>query len=181
MLNYVYMDTLMSKLWDGEYIQYTNVFPCLVYFSTYTELYYKFLYFKKTKLSIKLYEQGRRKTTQGLVWATHRGWRTSIFIFCFGVRSPCRIMAITQRSSILKKYKNEAKHTRDFKQTLNWVWDLSGPKQPSVNVLCHFPITTFFPLRIILGILWGCGIIPSGNNFKWRLKREMKNGTYYPV
>lgn len=47
MLNYVYMDTLMSKLWDGEYIQYKNVFPCLVYFSTYTELYYTFLYFKK--------------------------------------------------------------------------------------------------------------------------------------
>lgn len=33
---------------------------------------------------------------------THMGLRTSIFIFCFGVRSPCRMTAMTQRSSILE-------------------------------------------------------------------------------
>lgn len=37
--------------------------------------------------------------------ASYRGCFTSIFIFCFGVRSPCRMTAITQRSSILRKYK----------------------------------------------------------------------------
>ena len=34
---------------------------------------------------------------------SHSGCRTSIFIFCLGVRSPWRIIAMTQRSSILKK------------------------------------------------------------------------------
>lgn len=34
---------------------------------------------------------------------THRGCLTSIFIFCFGVRSPWRMMAMTQRSSILER------------------------------------------------------------------------------
>ena len=33
---------------------------------------------------------------------THFLWRTSIFIFCFGVRSPWRTMAITFRNSILE-------------------------------------------------------------------------------
>lgn len=36
---------------------------------------------------------------------SYRGCLTSIFIFCFGVRSPCRMTAITQRSSILGKHK----------------------------------------------------------------------------
>lgn len=36
---------------------------------------------------------------------SYRGCFTSIFIFCFGVRSPCRMTAITQRSSILGKHK----------------------------------------------------------------------------
>jgi len=36
---------------------------------------------------------------------SYRGCLTSIFIFCFGVRSPCRMTAITQRSSILVKHK----------------------------------------------------------------------------
>lgn len=74
-----------------------------------------------------------------------------------------------------------AKHTRDFKLTLNWVWDLSGSVDPSNHLLMCcviFPCRLFFFLRIILGILWGFCIIPSGNHFKWRLKRDMRNGTY---
>lgn len=35
------------------------------------------------------------------------GCFTSIFIFCLGVRSPCRITAITQRSSILRERAGE--------------------------------------------------------------------------
>lgn len=37
---------------------------------------------------------------------TYRGCLTSIFIFCFGVRSPWRMMAMTQRSSILNEAEN---------------------------------------------------------------------------
>ena len=34
---------------------------------------------------------------------SYSGCRTSIFIFCLGVRSPWRMIAMTHRSSILKK------------------------------------------------------------------------------
>lgn len=40
-----------------------------------------------------------------ILWYTHLGWRTSTFIFCFGVLSPCLMTATTQRNSILKKRK----------------------------------------------------------------------------
>lgn len=48
---------------------------------------------------------------------TYMGLRTSIFIFCLGVRSPCRITAMTQRSSILKTKTFEAKQLHITKLT----------------------------------------------------------------
>jgi len=69
---------------------------------------------------------------------SYRGCLTSIFIFCFGVRSPCRMTAITQRSSILGKQKIQCTdvtvHTRTVTRGLFPIV-LSVPTQQLENAV----------------------------------------------
>lgn len=58
---------------------------------------------KGTNLMLCRFNPKGDRDTEG----THMGLRTSIFIFCLGVRSPWRMTAMTQRSSIL-----EQRHSR---------------------------------------------------------------------
>lgn len=58
---------------------------------------------------------------------TYIGLRTSIFIFCLGVRSPCLITAMTQRSSILKSVR--------IINIISYILQISSINQHPVNSL----------------------------------------------